>query len=218
MDLSIPYFVYCDRIAWYLLEQPANILSNLAFFAAAVVVWLDDNGRGTSLSLLAAMLVICGITGMMWHGTELRIALGMDVAAQLAFGAVLITVLSNQILGWIPLNSIMSAVIFVLLVLLGRDLGLPFLLQNGGAFLPMMIYLVLLAFAKIQSGHVRPAKYLLSSAYVLFIGLILRSLDWLVCTGFPVGTHWAWHMAMALSAWLAIEAVHKNRQDPSPVS
>jgi len=213
MDLNIPYFVYCEKTSWYLLEQPANILSNLAFFGAAATIWMNDRGRGTSLSLMAAMLVVCGMTGMMWHGTELRIALGLDVAAQLAFGAVLVMVLANQILGWIPLNSIMAAVIFLLLVLLGRDMGLPFLLQNGGAFLPMMIYLVVLAFVKIQSGNARPAKYLLSAAYVLFIGLILRSLDWVLCEEFPLGTHWAWHVAVALSACLAIEAVHKNQED-----
>lgn len=211
MDLHIPYFVYCERASWFFLEQPVNVLSNLAFFGAAAAVWIDDRGRGTSLSLLAGLLAICGLTGVAWHATELHSMLAFDVGAQLILSGVLATVLTHQILHWPPINSVMVGIVIVLLALFGRDLGLPYLLQNGGAFLPMMIFLVLLSFAEVQSGDHVPAKYLLAAAYVLFIGLILRSLDWPLCGTITIGMHWAWHLASALCAWLAIAAVHKNR-------
>lgn len=213
MELNLPYFVYCEGASWFLLEQPLNVLSHVAFFICAVMIWLNDQGRGSSLSLLAALLAICGLTGMAWHASEVQIALALDLAAQITLVGVLTTVLANQILGWTPLNSVIVSIIMVLLTLLGRNLGLPFLLQNGGAFLPIMIFLVLLGFNRIQNGHPRPAKYLIASAYTLFIAMILHSLDWVVCTEFSLGTHWAWQVGIAITAYLAIEAVHKNREE-----
>lgn len=213
MDLNLPYFVYCEGASWFFLEQPLNVLSHIVFFICAAMIWLDDRGRGGSLSLLAGLLAICGLTGMAWHASEVQMALAFDIVAQIALIGALVAVLTRQILGWTPLNSVIVAVIMVLLVFLGRDLGLPFLLQNGGALLPLMIFLVLLGFNRIQAGHQRPAKYLIASAYSLFIALIFHSLDWVVCTEFPLGTHWIWQIAVALSAYLAVKAAQRNREE-----
>lgn len=212
MDLSIPYFVYCERASWMFLEQPLNVLSNTAFFVCAGLIWKDDEGKGTSLSLLAMLMAIAGFSGMLWHASERQIGLGFDIGAMVMLGGVLATVLANQILNWPPVNAIMVGIIIVLMSLMGQDLGLPFLLQKGGGFLPMMVFLVLLAFYKLQKGHQRPAKYLLSSAYLLFIALIFRSLDWPLCGSFGLGMHWLWQILFAVSAYLAIEAIHKNRE------
>lgn len=64
MDLNLPYFVYCEGASWFFLEQPLNVLSHVVFFICAAMIWLDDRGRGGSLSLLAGLLAICGLTGM----------------------------------------------------------------------------------------------------------------------------------------------------------
>src|SRR5690606_8817511 len=133
-------------------------------------IWKDDEGRGTSLSLLAMLMAIMGFCGMLWHATERQVGLGFDIGAMVILGSVLATVLANQILNWPPFNALIAGTIIVLLSLIGQDLGLPFLLQKGGGLLPIMVFLVLLAFYKVQQGHERPAKYLLAAAYTLFFG------------------------------------------------
>lgn len=212
-DLNLPYHVYCESASFFGVSQPLNILSNLAFIAGAFLLWSQDRGRGTSLSLLAMLMAVVGFAGMVWHITGQQFAAAIDIGAQLVMGAILTMILAHQILRWHPVNAVIVGVIMLLSAMLGRDLGLPFMLQNGGAFLPAMVFLVILAFVEIQRGRMREAKFLMGSAYVLFVGLIFYSLDWALCWSFPYGLHFMWHLCMALSIWLAVEAIWTDRQD-----
>ena len=214
MDLNIPYFVYCETGSFPGIEQPLNVISNLAFFICAFLIWQDDKGRGTSLTLIAALMVVYGFCSMLWHATEKHVTLALEIGSMAAMGGVLATVLANQILRWTPLNSVMMGIIIVLSTFVGRDLGFPLLLQNGGAFLPMLVFLTALAFIRLHGGATVPAKYLLASGYLLFLGLVFGTLDWPLCRQASYGLHFAWHICLALAVYCAIESVHKNHIAP----
>jgi hypothetical protein len=205
-DLAIPPYTYCESGAFAVLPHPFNVLSCLAFWAAAWRIWLRRDPEDIDVHMfMALMLTVLGVTGMLWHGWPSPFVQALDILGLYFLMMVVVITVAAGILRW-PLWAVMATVsglVFVSAWL--RESGLPWLPQNGGAFLPAFLFMAFAAL-KVQAVGRNVMVYLLCSAYMLMFGLVFRSADAVLCPYIPVGTHFIWHVCFAVSVTYAVRA------------
>ncbi|WP_432720518.1 ceramidase domain-containing protein [Jeongeupia wiesaeckerbachi] len=195
---------YCERVGSGLLAEPANLLSNAAFVLAAWLVWRAwrRSGlglrRGGDLLLLLALIAIIGIGSGIWHAFATSWALWLDVLPILLFINVYLLAALRRGLDW-HWRAVAAGWIVFQLVNQGVAVSLPPTTLNGSVFyLPTGLCLVLLAWAHRRHAPAL-AQALWQGVAIFGVSLTLRSIDNALCTSWPLGTHFAWHL---LNAWL----------------
>lgn len=206
MNFSLPYYTYCEN-AVGIIAQPFNVVTGLVYFAVAFILWIGGGGRDRELRSVTAVLVtLHGVCSIFWHSMDMPLGLTLDIISAILLAAFLATNLFHRLLRW-PAWLCMLAVIttFACSIAL-KDAGIPYLAQNGGAFLPFLFVLAFVALM-VQKRNQDATIYLLSSSYALLFGIAFRSVDWVVCAKFDTGTHFLSHIMAAISILYALKAL-----------
>jgi hypothetical protein len=206
MDFSLPYFIYCENALGFL-PQPFNVLSCFVYLGVGFWLWVKGATTQNEFSYTVAVLVILhGLCGIYWHAANVPLGLVFDIVSALLLTAFLAVALCQKLLRW-PLWACLLAVVgMIVLSTLLKDAGIPYLTQNGGAFLPPLFLLAFVAL-KVQAENQSATIYTLSAAYLLFIGVIFRSADMAVCQHFSLGTHFLSHLCAAGAVFYVIRAI-----------
>ena len=79
-------------------------------------------------------------------------------------------------------------------------------LSGSPVYVPALLVLLILG-----THHVRRARVgrplLLAAASVLALSMTARTLDPMVCSGFPIGTHFLWHLFNGVVLYLVMRAL-----------
>ncbi|MCB1556913.1 MAG: hypothetical protein KDJ15_06325 [Alphaproteobacteria bacterium] len=197
LDFSLPYHSYCEMSSGPVAE-PLNVFSCIIFWivSAWVFVKRDDESSGFH-ELAAVVLFVLGTAGMVWHATLDRLAFAFDIIALYMLMALVVTMLCNNVLKWPLWGSMATVTALIFASAWLKDSGLPWLPQQGGAFLPPLLFLAVVSLA-VQTRSEKATVYLLSGAYALLLGLAARSLDLYFCYKIAIGLHFLWHIGVAL--------------------
>lgn len=195
--------LYCERIGPELLAEPVNVLTNLAFVLAAWAVWhlarQHQYLNVESWSLIFSSVMI-GIGSTLFHSFATNWAQTLDIVSILLFQIIFIWLYLRRIAYIHP--GIVSLVITGFLAIVLFASRFPEMLNGSLLYFPSI--LALLGFSAYhfkQSSFDRLALFAASAVFIL--ALILRSIDTAVCHGFPVGTHFLWHMLVAVVLYLS---------------
>lgn len=195
-------FIYCEREAPGLLAEPLNAVTNLAFLLAAVLAWraLRMSGhapwRAPDLFALATLTGLIGIGSLTWHTLATPWAALADVLPIHAWISVFLIASLWRLVGLGAVATVTGLIVFQVV-----SLGLPGLLPpdslNGSvSYAPA--WLVLLGMTAYLWSVAAPVAPRLCSAAVLFtLALVLRTVDMTLCTVWPHGTHFLWHLCNA---------------------
>lgn len=199
MDLTRYVDVYCERTDPSLWAEPLNAATNLAFFVAAAFGWHEarrtaDAGRPAwDLYLLAALAALVGLGSLAFHTFAQVWAAWADGLAIMAFIYACLASYLRRVAG-LGLPGILAglAIYLVLDQLAGRLLPAP-ALNGSGRYLAALLALTGLA---IHARARSPATgaWLGAAAALFAASLVLRTIDRDVCTAFPFGTHFFWHL------------------------
>ena len=208
MDWFAPIDLYCERTAPGLFNEPFNAASNLAFFAAAIIATRgarrDPQARSDAfLWVLIALVAVIGAGSTAFHMFANRWSLIADVAPITAFiyGFFLYAMRRFAGLSW--LWSIAATVLFFA-VSFGFASSVPADALNGSvSYLPAFIGLVGLG-AYLFAQKFPAGGWLVAAAAVFLVSLTFRTIDLMVCTCLPSGTHWAWHGLNAVVLFLSL--------------
>lgn len=204
--LSLPHHNYCE-MASGVISEPLNVVSCLAYWLMALWVWTKrDHDSMKFHEMASVMLFIVGTTGMVWHATSNHLAFAFDIVMIYLLMTLLVTVLCHVFLKWPLWATLLCVVGLIALSAWLRDSGIPWLPQQGGAFLPALLFLGFVSLI-IQPQHQKATVYLLAGAYILFFGLVFRSVDLYLCWMFPVGTHFLWHICSAFFVFYIVKAL-----------
>lgn len=196
---------YCERVGNSLLSEPINLFSNLAFFIAAFFAYrlITKLKLGTTYKIISLIILIIGIGSSAWHSVRTPFAHAMD---------------------FLPIFAFFMFYLYQLLKRLTTDKYLPFLATLG--LLGLQIAMSIL-FPTVLNGSVRHVVnlFLLSGLiYILnsqnkhmahfiwmficyLLAVIFRTLDNTVCSNFPIGTHFLWHILTASTVYLAFRSL-----------
>jgi hypothetical protein len=199
---------YCERLGPGLLGEPANALSNLAFFAAAFALWRVQGSlraRGRELPgdvrMLPPLVFLVAVGSTLFHALAVRWAGLLDTVLILLFCCVfLYGFLRHAVLApvWAALAATAA---FAIASYAFPRLFAPGTLNGSTAYLPNLAGL--LAMAAWLAWRQAPAARMFGLASVVFcISLTLRTVDQDICARLPLGTHFLWHLLNGLLLWI----------------
>lgn len=217
MNWSEPLDLYCERIGTGLWAEPVNALSNAAFLLAAAIAfvrWWRSGACDWPTLALIVVLVAIGLGSFAFHSLATRGAVYLDVVpiAVFIYGYLLLALRRFLALPW-------RAAIELLVVFFAASRVLPYLAGPGALngsvdYLPALLaMLIMVWFVPI---NVRPAIWL--AAILFVISLAFRTMDQAVCPGFPLGTHFIWHLLNATVLLVLLEAAISFNSREAPES
>lgn len=212
---------YCERLGPGLWDEPLNALTNLAFAAAAVGVWLlvqraGDRPQRWTVRTLAVIIFLVFLGSAAFHTTATR----WGAIADTAFIAVFLLyyiVLFVRLFWDVPWRAAwLAAPVFVgftVLVALGADaVGI----RGPGIYFAALIAVLGLggSLRFSRRPELRPYGLEFVGVGLLFaVSLTMRTLDSPLCDDIPIGTHFLWHVLNAcVLFWASLLAVRRWRE------
>jgi len=210
--------IYCERLEPGLWAEPVNALTNASFFVAAFMAWmllrrqqdtplLSSPLKGGEMTLILLTLAM-GIGSTLFHTYAQLWAMLADVLPILLYQVAFIIFYSRYIMRW-PWIWI-GALLFGFVILIQLFMALPRDWLNGSLeYAPAL--LILTGFALYHLKYASREPYgLLLAAGVFVLSLTFRSVDMALCTDFPLGTHFMWHILNGLVLYLTTRAYILN--------
>ncbi len=200
---------YCERVGPEYWAEPLNALTNLAFLLAALIAARRAWGQ-TLPVLLAAMLAAIGVGSWLFHTHAQRWAAAADVIPIAVFVLTYLYAANRHYWHLPVLPAIVATALFVPYAALTVPVFalLPGLGSSAGyAPVPLLIliYAVLL-----RHRLPRVAAGLGLGAAILIVSLAARTVDGPLCSVWPAGTHFIWHlMNAAMLGWM-IEVLRRH--------
>lgn len=174
------------------------------FFGLGVLIWLIYFKHKDFVPyVLASLLFLTGVGSTLWHGFRTPLALALDVLPGLFFFFTLLFVwpatLKNR---WYGYFTIILA--FSLQWVVGLVLN-----SLGGGFRVWPIFFVAIGIGIVLvflTRSVNKKAGAISGMMLLsaMLAAAARTYDPAVCSTFPAGSHFAWHILLGLSGLLAI--------------
>ncbi len=195
---------YCERTSATLWAEPVNAITNLAFILAAWVMWRRSAGLPVARALCVVLATI-GVGSGLYHIFANGLTASLDVAPILIFILIYVFAAARDFLGlqgWRPWAMVAGfvpyAAVIVPLFSTLRVLG------SSAAYAPVPVLIV--GFTVVL-WHKAPATAwgLALGAAIFIVSLIFRTIDMPVCAGFPLGTHFIWHLLNAAMLEVMIE-------------
>lgn len=201
MAWSDPIDVYCERLGPGFWAEPVNAITNLAFVAAGVWWWRRARRErsGPFVEILCAWVVAIGAGSFLFHTFATRWAALFDVIPIWTFVLAYVAFALNRYLS-LPRGRALAVLAAAVVAIVALMRAIPDSLTaatNGSIeYLPAVLALAVFVATLARARH--PAWRPVGLAGIVFaVSLTFRSLDLAVCTAFPLGLHWAWHLLNA---------------------
>ena len=208
LELAVEQFdEYCERVGFALLAEPINALSNLAFIVAAWAAWRLAKRTDTLPTGVKVLIGLAGATAigsMLWHTLANTWSLLLDVIPIVAFMVGFLWLYVRKVMGkGVGFAALCVGAFFVSAVLvqpIGDDI------HGAPSYLPgLLVVLVLGLYHAVQQ---KPSRFtLLAGAGTYFTALFFRTIDNELCHYMTIGTHFIWHMLIALVTYLAMRSL-----------
>ena len=201
---------YCERLMPGYWAEPVNAVTNIAFVAAAALVWRRTAGVPLARAM-ALLLAAIGVGSYLFHTHANRVTGLMDVIPILLFILLYIFAASRDFLGMTPWQAGIATAAFLPYAAATVPLWsmIPGLGSSAGyAPVPVLI----LAYASLLRRRApRTARGLAAGAGLLGLSLLFRTLDGPLCAVWPLGTHFLWHLLNAVMLGWMINVYVRHR-------
>nr|WP_321458066.1 ceramidase domain-containing protein [uncultured Cohaesibacter sp.] len=234
MTLLTSVDIYCERTDASYWSEPVNALTNLPFILAALWAWWtyqklqsrNGDSRNDILILIAIILAgLIGIGSYLFHTHAQVWSSFADVIPIWTFVAYYLFLAIYRIVGTslaraLRIYGITLICIFVVLWAFSRFLLATNAADAGGdglngstQYLPGIIALYGFALALHIRKHAARG-WIFMAAVVFTLSIFFRTIDMTVCSSFPLGTHFLWHILNGLFIGLLLQTlVRYGRKD-----
>ena len=195
---------YCERIDSVTWGEPFNIISNIAFLIVAYFLYRKTKNSQQSLDnsiadiwILTGLIFFIGIGSATWHTLAQHWALWADRTPILAFISLFILSCLVRVLffGFHVINS------FVLTIFPASTLnGSLFYIPTGALLFGITIILW-------HRENIAVTNYFLPGSILFTVAIVFRTMDLSACAVIPVGTHFVWHLLIALTIFLLMSGL-----------
>ncbi len=202
--------LYCERTDPSLWAEPVNAATNAAYLVSAWFAWRlarQSGGSDGGIQVLLALMIFIGIGSGLFHTFATATTRILDVLPIALFILTYLWSYCRRIVGLKPIFSAGMVGAAVLAIYASRQF--PQLLNGSLIYAPALILVAGLGLVHLLQA--RQARYdLLAAAGVFVVALFFRTIDNMVCSEFPLGTHFLWHVLGALASYLAMRALISN--------
>jgi len=202
--------LYCERTAPGLWAEPANAVTNLGFVVAAWLIWRRAPARDANLSVLTVLVVAIGLCSLLFHTLANEVTRWLDILSIFVFQLLYLVTYCRRVIGLPLAHSCLLSLSLPLAAVAAAQAGA----YLNGSLLYAPAWLVTLALGWYHCRARKPGRGLLLIAAAVFLAAVaLRSIDNGICSQFASGTHFLWHLLVALVIYLAMLALILN---PAP--
>lgn len=209
---------YCERVSPGMWGEPLNIISNVAFLLAALLLlkyfkknYIGEYLKHWDIAVLITLLFFITIGSTLWHILAIRWALYTDVIPILVFVNLFFLSCFVRILNLSTIKVILFFSIYQLFSFVIKT-QYPIHTLNGSIFyLPILISLAVITIVLYrQKSHL--GQYYLTAFLIFTIALSLRTVDISQCEMFPAGTHFLWHIFISVMLYsLTMSLMDRNK-------
>ena len=196
---------YCEQllqIGW----EPINTISNIAFiFAGIFAFYYFSNEKSVFTFILPILLILVGVGSSWWHISHTHYGDIADTFFILIFASVVSVLFFRKLLdSW-------TKVLLSFFVLLGITFFTEQLDCLNGSLPYVVLFVALIIGSIFYAKKFSSLKPLLITTITTFgIAIIFRSIDVLVCPSISFGTHFLWHILVAVLGYQLILLVGRK--------
>lgn len=200
---------YCGRFSDGFWGEPQNSLTNVVFVIGAMYAWnvwhKEKNGDIWQI-LLIVLAASIGVGSFIFHSIPTKTNLLIDLIP--------IQVFSLTYFGYVGITQLHAskrtmfiALISFMLVRSGWIALMPRGAFGGGVtHIPTLMLLFAIA-VYLRSKRNQLGQYLLIASMTYLLALIARSFDLPLCSIFPIGFHWLWHILTGLTTSILVYGI-----------
>ncbi|MDD9922097.1 MAG: ceramidase domain-containing protein [Boseongicola sp.] len=211
MDWTRTIDGYCERTDPSYWSEPINAVTNLAFILVAVFMWRRTAGYGEA-RFLSAVLFVIGVGSYLFHTHATAWSAVLDVLPIILFSLTYIFLANRDYWKWPIWLAFLGTIAYFpySAAVAWAASHLPFFNISAEYWaLPLMIG----AYGFALRGRLpETANGLTIGAGILSVSLTARSLDELLCSSIPSGTHFLWHILNAIMLGWMIEVWWRHTQ------
>ena len=187
---------YCERVEPGFLGEPLNAVTNLAFLAAAFIVWNRAAGRGNAIiRVLAVILALVGIGSFLFHTFATAWSGTLDVFFIAVFVLVYLFAANRHYLG-MPVIFALGATALFFPYAGAATWSIHKIIPSLGAnaaYLSIAL-LILVYSAMLWRRLPDVSRGLAVGGSLLCVSIAFRAIDEPLCAINPMGTHMIWHI------------------------
>ena len=212
--------IYCERTDASFWSEPVNALTNLLIVVAGVFGLAQVRSRKTGVyaEILCWWVVVIGLGSLLFHTTALELTKWADIIPIVTFTFAMAIFCLRRFSGLSWQRTSVYFVLYFASISVVTWFVPPWLSEasNGTtAYLPALAGFAFFGVVALVRGS--PAGwYCVACAVILFAGFVFRSIDQDVCEAFPLGTHFLWHVLIALMLGVILFAVAKYGASRGP--
>lgn len=217
---TAPIDIYCERLAPGFWAEPVNAITNAAFLIAALLVlvrWIRRPDRDWPVLALIVVLTMIGIGSFLFHTFADRWSVLTDVIPIAIFIYVYFFFAMRRFFGFGMAASLAITIAFLTVSYLVPALLPDGFLNGSGSYLPALVAILVVG-ALIVGRHPETGRLVLAGGVVLALSLTFRSIDMAVCGGFPLGTHFLWHVLNGVTLYILLIALMGSGVRPKKVN
>jgi hypothetical protein len=205
--------IYCERTDASLWSEPVNALTNLLIFGAGFFGLAQVRSRKTGgyAEVLCWWVVVIGLGSLLFHTTALELTKWADIIPIATFTLAMAIFCLRRFsgLGWPKTVAYFIAYFIAISIVTYLIPSWLSEASNGTtAYLPALAGFAF--FGVVALAYRSPAGwYCIACAAILLVAFFFRAVDQDVCGWFPLGTHFLWHILIALMLGVILVAVAK---------
>ena len=205
--------IYCERTDAGFWSEPVNALTNLLILGAGFFGLAQVRSRKTGVyaKVLCWWVVVIGLGSLLFHTTAIELTKWADIIPIATFTLAMAIFCLRRFSGLDWSRTVAYLVSYLAIVSIVTWLIPSWLSEatNGTtAYLPALAGFTF--FGIVALIHSSPAGwYCIACAIILSAGFVFRAVDQGVCEAFPLGTHFIWHVLIALMLAVNLMAVAK---------
>lgn len=209
---------YCGRFAPGFFGEPLNSFSNVAFVLGALYAWRvwRSNGSGDRFQpVLFALAASIGLGSFAFHSMPAPETLLADLVPIQIFGLALLGYVALKYLRLSPFATVALLLAFFFARQFWVALAPRGAWGGGITHVPALLLLGAVTFF-VRRKALPLWRYLAAAAVAYVAALLVRTWDLAICSSFPWGLHWLWHLFTALTASLLVLGIATAPPNPLP--
>lgn len=211
MNWTDRIIAYCERTDFGLWSEPLNAVTNLAFLLAAAILWARlGRDRLPIARLLVLVLAVIGISSGLWHVLAMSWTGLADSLSIAVFVLIYLFAANRDFWGLGTFTALLGTALFLPFAAAATWIFAQVPAFRGSAmYWPVALLIAGYALALARRSPAT-ARGLAIGAGVLVVSITFRSLDDAVCSAWPHGTHFMWHLLNAAMLGWMIETYRRH--------
>ncbi len=204
-------------------SQPINALTNLGYILAALVIWrmLRREPRAPlSIRYVFPLMIAIGIGSFIFHTVSDQAAELLDIVPIGIFVLSYLVTFLHWFYGLAWKRCLLGLGAFIVFAVAFTALAGKSIPNKSGMYVPVLLLLLGITFALGRSADPGRSQHWRSFALasvVFAAALTARTVDKIVCSDFPVGTHFLWHLLTAYLLYIVSRSLILRWQEVSAV-